>query len=850
MSQSNPNIHHQHICTGLLAHVDAGKTTCIESMLFNAGVIQKTGRVDHQDAFLDFDSLERQRGITIYSKQAGLTWNDVKINVIDTPGHADFSAEMERTLSVIDCAIVLISALDGVQSHTKTIWRCLETYKIPAIIFINKMDATHLTKEELLQNISTQLEQNIIDLQAPDWIEQFASCDEELMEQFFENESLSPTSMAKAVMDRKAFPVLFGSALKNEGIYALLNALVQYTLPQDYPSNFGARVFKVTRDDTSMPIVHLKITGGSLKAKEVIQDQKIDQIRIYQGRGFQSVQEAVAGEIVSVKGLKDVLPGDGLGFEQSFHKALLSPALYYELILPSGCDPILMMGYMRVLMMEDPALQVEFNEQTQSIAVHLMGAIQKDVLKKKIFEQSGFQVEFSTGKIVYKETIANPVMGYGHFEPLRHYAEVHVLLEPAPRNSGISFSSKVSRDVLSLNWQRLILSALADWKIPGILTHSPLTDVKITLVNGRAHQKHTSGGDFRQASHRAVRQGLMKAENVLLEPYFQFTIQTSSEHLSKILYLLETRKATVEIKELDSHNVQIVGQGPVRTLMNIQEDLAKSSKGSAHIEMETSGYQECTDSQEIIEQIGYQAELDRKNPCGSVFCSNGSGTIFDWYEVEDHLHIPIETAGASSSPTLNSSKVSQDELKRVFAQAGGANRNAKKQTMQKKKRTELSLEPTQVKDFKHLPTCLIVDGYNMIYSWSDLKEIARTSLFAAREELITRLVNYQGYKGWSMIIVFDGTKTQGSKGSTSKNGSSSIVYTSSGITADSFIEKKVHDLQGKFSCIAATSDNLIQNSVFSHGARRISARELESLVQSTNTLAFSALDNLKKKGSF
>lgn len=837
------------LSTGILAHVDAGKTTCIESMLLDAGVIKKTGRVDHQDAFLDFDALERQRGITIYSKQAGLTWKDTKINLIDTPGHADFSAEMERTLSVLDCAIVLISALDGVQSHTRTIWKCLQTYKIPAILFINKMDAAHMSKEELLKNLSDHLESNLVDLDDPDWIEQFASCDEDLMNEFFDTGTLTEESMAKAVMDRKAFPVLFGSALKNEGIKSLLDALVRFTLPIDYPEEFGARVFKVTSDDTSVPIVHLKITGGSLKAKEVIGEQKVDQIRVYQGSGFQCVQEALAGDIVSVKGLKDVVAGDGLGFEQSSHKALLSPALYYELILPAGCDPVVMMGYMRVLMMEDPALQVEFNETTQSIAVHLMGAIQKDVLKKKIFEQSGFHVEFSSGKIVYKETIAEPVMGYGHFEPLRHYAEVHLLIEPMPRNSGLSFSSKVSRDVLSLNWQRLILSSLAEWKIPGILTRSRLTDVKITLMNGRAHQKHTSGGDFRQASHRAVRQGLMKAENILLEPYFRFTIQTPSEHVSKILYLLETRKAKVEVSEQSMGNVGINGTGPVRTLMNIQEELAKSSKGSAHIEMETAGYEECTDSEQIIEEIGYHEELDRANPSGSVFCSNGSGSIVDWYEVEDHLHIPIDTGGSSSVMSVNSSKVSQDELKRVFANAGGANRNAKKQASQKK-RTELSLEPSSVKDFSHLPYCLIVDGYNMIYGWSDLKEIARSSLFAAREELISRLVNYQGYKGWSMIIVFDGTKTHGSHGSSSRNGSSSIVYTPTGVTADSYIEKKVHDLQGKFQCIAATSDNLIQNSVFSHDARRISARELEGLVKSANTLAFSALNDLKKKGSF
>lgn len=832
------------LTTGILAHVDAGKTTCIESMLVDAGILKKAGRVDHQDAFLDYDEMERARGITIYSKQAGLEWKDTRINLIDTPGHADFSAEMERTLSVLDTAIVLVSALDGVQSHTRTIWKCLQTYKIPAILFVNKMDAAHLSKEELIHSLRT-LDDRIVDLDADDWIEQFASLDEDLLNEFLETETLSQESMAKAVMERKAFPVLFGSALKNEGIKQLLDALVSFTLPKDYPEQFGARVFKVTTDETSMPIVHLKITGGVLKAKEIINDQKVDQIRIYQGKGFQSVPEAKAGEVVSVKGLKDLLPGDGLGFETAKPKALLSPALYYELILPEGIDPVQMMGWMKVLMMEDPSLQVEFNEQTQAISIHLMGSIQKEVLKKKILEKSGFQVEFGPGKIVYKETIADEVFGYGHFEPLRHYAEVHLLLEPGERNSGLTFSSKVPRDILSLNWQRLILSALVDWKIPGVLTRSELTDVKITLVNGRAHQKHTSGGDFRQATHRAVRQGLMKAENILLEPYFSFEIHVPNEHLSKVLYQLDVRKASVEVKELENGMVLITGRGPVRTLLNFQEELARASKGTASFASETSGYDVCQESETIIEQIGYDPAADRRNPAASVFCSNGSGTIVEWDEVEDHLHIPIDTRQSIESFSVNSGKVSDEELRRAFGNAGGANRNEKKAPASHKKRTELSLEPASVKNFSNLPICLLVDGYNMIYSWPELKALAAKSLHSAREELISMLVNYQGYRGWSMIIVFDGTKQKGSHGSNTRNGSSSIVYTPAGMTADSYIEKKVHDLRGKFECIAATSDALIQNSVISHGARRISARELQGMVRGVNARAFEDLKSVR-----
>lgn len=830
------------LSVGILAHVDAGKTTCIESMLVASGVLKKAGRVDHQDAFLDYDQQERDRGITIYSKQAGFEWNDVRISVIDTPGHADFSAEMERSLSVLDAAIVLVSGLDGVQSHTKTIWKCLETYKIPTIVFVNKMDISRLSREQLLEDLKKNLSDSVIDLTSENWMEDFATQEESLLDEFLETGSLQDTSLQNAVALRKAFPVLYGSALKNDGIAELLDALTRFLPQPSWPEEFGARVFKITRDQTSVPLTHLKITGGQLHAKDVIGDQKVDQIRIYQGQGYQSVPSAQAGQIVTVKGLQDLKPGDGLGFEQSSDQVLLSPCLTYQLILPEGADPILMMGPLRQMMMEDPSLSIEFDERSQTISVRLMGEIQKEVLQKQIFDKTGFHTAFGNGTIVYKETITEPVFGYGHFEPLRHYAEVHLLIEPGRRNSGVTYSSKVSRDILSLNWQRLILSSLARRAHPGVLTGSALTDVRITLVAGRAHNKHTSGGDFRQASDRAVRQGLKKAENILLEPYFSFTVTTPSSALSRILFELENRKATVEVDAVDEESMQIRGRGPVRTLMNFQEDLRALSRGQASLAMENDGYDVCQDAEEIIESIGYQEELDRRNPSGSVFCVGGSGETIEWDEVEDWLHIPLPTRESVSSVSVNSGKVSEEELKRVFGQAGGANQNAKKSAAKAKHRkTELSMEPAQVTAARHLPTCLIVDGYNMIYSWPDLKDISRQSLHAAREELISRLVNYQGYKGWSLIVVFDGFRRGDNPGSSSRNGSSSIVYTPSGMSADSYIEKKVKDLRGKFECVAATSDALIQNSVFSHGARRISARELERMVSSVNQQAFSHL---------
>lgn len=830
------------LTTGILAHVDAGKTTCIESMLFTAGVLRKTGRVDHQDAFLDFDDQERKRKITIYSKQAGLEWKDTSIDVIDTPGHADFSAEMERTLSILDEAILLISALDGVQSHTRTIWKCLDAYNVPAIVFVNKMDIGNLSREELLADLRKNFGDVFVDLEAEDAIEQFAGMDESLLEEFAETETLSADSMARAVIGRKAFPVLFGSALKNDQISELLDALVRFAPIKEYPQEFGARVYKITSDSTSAPLTHIKITGGSLHTKDVIGEQKVDQIRIAHGQTLKAVNEAHAGQVVCVKGLEGLQPGDGLGFEPSQNKPLLSASLYYELILPDGIDPVTMMGPLRLMMMEDPMLHIEFNEATQSISIRLMGEIQKEILKNRIKEKTGVSVEFGNGKIVYLETIADSVFGYGHFEPLRHYAEVHLMLEPGKRGSGMVYSSKVPRDVLSLNWQRQILSSLADRTQKGILTGAPLTDVKVTLIAGRAHQKHTSGGDFYQAASRALRQGLKKAQNVLLEPFFRFEILTESEDLSRILYELDQRHATVQVEQRNDGRMQINGRGPVSSLMNISADLASLSRGRAVVRLENDGYDECRNPEEVIEERGYNDELDRFHPSGSVFCAQGAGHYVEWDEVEEHLHIPpVDDRQTVVSVSVNSGKVSQEELNRVFHAAGGANTNAKKAASTRKKRTDLSLEPTQVATFSHLPTLLIVDGYNMIYSWASLQEARNQSLFAAREELISMLINYQGFKGYSLMVVFDGNRRKDNPGTSSKNGSASIVYTPTGMNADSFIEKKVSDLKGKFRCIAATSDALIQNSVLSHGAQRISARELENAVLSVNDQAFAAL---------
>ena len=834
----------QPLTTGILAHVDAGKTTCIESMLFTAGVLKKAGRVDHQDAFLDFDERERSRKITIYSKQAGLPWKNRAIDVIDTPGHADFSAEMERTLSILDTAIVLVSALDGVQSHTRTIWKCLDAYQVPAILFVNKMDITTRTKDELLEDLRKNLSEHIVDLESDDAIEQFAALDEDLLEEFAQTGTLSRESMISAVQSRKAYPVLFGSALKNDNIAALLDALTIYSPPKEYPEEFGARVYKVT-GDASNPLVHMKITGGKMHVRDSIGDQKVNQILIVHGQSQKAVQEAEAGQVVSVKGLDGLQAGDGLGIEKHSAAPLLCASLNYELILPDGVDPVSMMSGLRTLMMEDPSLQIEFNEASQAITIRLMGEIQKEILKKRIEEKTGVSVEFGTGKIVCLETITEPVFGYGHFEPLRHYAEVHLLLEPGRRGSGMTYSSRVPRDVLSLTVQRQILSALSDHTPRGILGGFALTDVHVILAAARVHQKHTLGGDLRQAADRALRQGLMKADSVLLEPFIHFEIETPSESLSRILFELESRQASVQVEEQNDGRMKVSGRGPLRLLMNFGSELPSLSKGRASVTIENDGYDVCSSPEEILEQRAYDPELDRRHPVGSVFCSNGAGHYVPWDEVEDHLHIPVVSDSSTVvSTSVNSGKVTQEELNRVFNMAGGSNSNTKK-AASKPKRTELSLEPSNVKTFSSLPTVLIVDGYNMIYSWPSLAQARAHSLFAAREQLISMLTNYQGYKGLSLMVVFDGNHRKDNPGSTSRNGSASIIYTPSGMNADSWIEKKTADLKGKFRVIAATSDALIQNSVISHGAIRISARELERQVLSVNASAFKALKEIR-----
>lgn len=815
------------ITIGILAHVDAGKTTCIESMLYNAKSIRKLGRVDHQDAFLDYDSQERSRGITIYSKQAHYSWNDNEIYIIDTPGHVDFSSEMERSLQILDMAILLINGQDGVQSHTETIWKCLEQYHIPTLIFINKMDISYKEKEELINDLK-KLSDNCIDLNHTNE-EQLALINDDILNEYMENQSISNDLLTQAIYKRELFPLYFGSALKNEGIKELMDAITTYTFEKEYPQEFGAKVYKITNDDQGNRLTHMKITGGSLKAKDKINEEKVDQIRLYNGTQYQMIQEAQAGMVVAIKGLETFEAGNGFGFEKDSQKPLLNPYMNYELLLPHNVNALDMMRHLNILASQDPSLDIQYNEQTKTIHLRLMGSIQIEVIQKLIFDRTGIQVGFSTGRIVYKETIKNTIMGYGHFEPLRHYAEVHIKLEPLPKDSGIIYANEVNSDTLSQNWQHSIMTSLTKKEHRGVLIGAPITDMKITLIAGKAHLKHTESTDFAQASYRAIRQGLMKAESILLEPYYTFELKVPNEFLSKALYDLETKHAQVKI--IDKSTIQ--GKGPVKTLINYQNEVIAYTKGKGKYTCQLDGYYPCENQEEIIEKRQYDPENDFRNPTGSVFCTHGSGYYVPWNEVEDHLHIPLKTESTTNYQSKKY-KISEEEVQRVFQMTGGKNKNEKKQPKVKKK-TNLDLKKVSIQN--NLPNCLIVDGYNMIYSWQSLKEIAKESISSARDALIDLMSNYQGYKNYKVILVFDAYRVKDNMGSSSHVGNMDIIYTRSSQTADSYIEKAVHDLKKQYRISVATSDGLIQNSIFAQGASRISSRELELQVTNVNKQA-------------
>lgn len=804
---------------GILAHVDAGKTTLVESLLYTSRTTRRLGRVDKGDSVLDNDLQERARGITIYSKEAGFEYGGLSFQVIDTPGHADFSSEMERALSVIDLAVVLVSGLDGVQAHTKTIWKLLESHSIPAVVFVNKMDISHKDEEALMKDLSLNLSPLCIRPAA----EEFAMLDERLMEHYLDQGQVDARSCQDLVMRRLAFPVYFGSALKQAGIEELLHGLCMFAPSMAYPPAFGARVFKVETCGSTR-LTHMKITGGELSARQMLsQDERADQIRIWQAGRLVPVASVAAGMVCAVSGPVSLVPGDVLGSAASFPSPVLQGSMEYELLFPAGVDPVSVSSWLQRLVQEDPSLNMEVKG--SSVHLTLMGMVQMEVLQKRLYEMTGLEVGFGPGRPVYAETIRDTVTGLGHFEPLRHYAEVHVRLEPGQPGSGIVVVNGLGADDLPARFQAQILNALKNKRHKGVLTGSYLTDVKITVVAAKGHLKHTESGDFRQAACRAVRQGLMQAESVLLEPASDFVISVPVAYIGKVLAELERIGCQAQ-----TDGESISGTGPAHVLAGFSLVLRSMCRGAGSVELVSAGYRPCPSPDAVIGQMAYEPCADLANPADSVFCANGAGYTVSWDEVAEHMHIPLQKDG-SRSKVLSARKysISQEEAQRVFSQLSGRNRNEKKRGLPPKKKKGPRVdgpEKTEVKLQEMLPVCLVVDGYNLLYEWEQTKKLVRQDLSSAREVLLRALANYQGYRNVRLIVVFDGYRIRDNAGSHERRGGLEIVYTRAGQPADAYIERLVHDNRGQFRLEVATSDGLIQNAVLASGAKRLSAREL------------------------
>ena len=817
------------IVLGILAHVDAGKTTLTESMLYLSKTIRHLGRVDHGDAFLDYNSQERDRGITIFSKQAIFNWNDCQITLIDTPGHVDFSTEMERTLQVLDYAILVISGIDGIQNHSETIWKLLKHYHVPTFIFINKMDSIYANKDKLLNDLKDQFDVNCFDFENLDenFYETIALNNEKLLDYYLEHQTLTKEMIIDEIYQRNLFPCFFGSALKIEGIDIFLNEFTNYVKEKQYPKQFQARVFKITHDKQGNKLTHLKITGGSLKVKEQVGNEKVDQIRIYSGDKYQLVNEVYAGDICAIKGFKNFEISQGLGNESTVNTPILSPYMDYRIILPENCNQHEALEKLLLLSKEDPQLHINYNNQSKEIHVELMGEIQVEILKNIISERFNLDVEFDHGNILYKETILEPVEGIGHFEPLRHYAEVHLLLEPGKPGSGLEFAVDCKENVLATSYQRLVLSHLKEKEHIGVLTGSLITDMKITLISGRAHLKHTEGGDFREATYRALRQGLKATKSILLEPYFKFSLEIPVEYLSRAIYDIETMNGTFKLSKEQDEMAYLTGKAPVSKMQNYQSEVISYTKGKGRITLQIDGYYPCTNQEEIISKINYDSESDLENPTGSVFCSHGAGFNVKWDEVENYMHIPYQFKPKNENKEKKIEKTTysneDEELENIFIRTYGPIKQHQTTTPAKKIISNTT--------YKYMPECLLVDGYNIIHSWPELKELAKDNLDAARTRLIDIMCNYQGYKKCILILVFDAYKVKNNLGSSYKYHNIYIVYTKEAQTADMYIERTTHELASKYNITVATSDALEQLIVLGQGGKRISSRELRLEVE-------------------
>lgn len=834
------------ICIGILAHVDAGKTTLSEALLYRAGAIRRLGRVDHQDAFLDTDAMERQRGITIFSKQAVLELGETRVTLLDTPGHVDFSAEMERTLQVLDCAVLVISGTDGVQGHTRTLWDLLERYQVPTFLFINKMDLAGADRAALLAHLKDKLSGGCMDFGDTDTLwEEAAVCDEAALEQYLETGALSAETVSRLIGERKLFPCYFGSALKVEGVDELLAGVERYAPQPDYPAEFGAKVFKITRDAQGARLTHMKITGGALRTKEpltgregdTVWQEKADQLRLYSGAKFRPVDTAEAGAVVAVTGLSRTFPGQGLGNEPDWAGAVLQPVLTYRVELMDGTDPHTALQKLRQLEEEDPQLHIVWNN--GEIHAQLMGEVQMEVLQRLIRERLGMEVSFGTGAVCYRETIANAVEGIGHFEPLRHYAEVHLLLEPGEPGSGMTLTSVCPTDKLDLNWQRLIFTHLLEKPHLGVLTGSPITDIKITLLAGRAHEKHTEGGDFRQATYRAVRHGLMQAESVLLEPWYRFRLEVPAQQVGRAMTDLQQMGGKIDPPETVGEETALTGTAPVAGLRDYAREVAVYTRGQGRLSCVPAGYFPCAEAETVIEAMGYDPERDVENTADSVFCSHGAGVVIPWREVAQHAQVdsgwrpegtepePKEAPPQRRTVSTYAGTAAQDkELQAIFERTYGTVKREAFLPPKAPKRPVTDNSEEKRRELKKAfsgEDYLLVDGYNIIFAWDELKKLAAEHLDAARKKLCDLLCDYQGYRKCRVIVVFDAYKVKGGLGSVEKYHNITIVYTKEAETADAYIERATYEIGRQHRVRVATSDGPEQIIILGHGALRLSA---------------------------
>ena len=884
---------------GILAHVDAGKTTLSEELLYLCGEIRKIGRVDHGDAFLDTYELEKERGITIFSKQALLKTENMEVTLLDTPGHVDFSAEMERTLQVLDYAILVINGMDGVQSHTMTLWRLLERYQIPTFLFVNKMDQQGTDHDALLNDLKQHLHENCVDFGrtqdtdygmyelTPEQLENIAVCEEDLLETYLETDIVEDRDIVRLIVQRKIFPCYFGSALKEKGVKDFWNGVQKYTAEPKRPTEFGAKVFKIARDEQGNRLTYMKITGGSLKVKTLLSsnsngqslpgrkaeeaawEEKADQIRLYSGAKYELTSEAEAGTVCAVTGLTRTYPGEGLGIEQESELPILEPVLNYQIILPDDCDPYQMLQKLRQLEEEEPQLHILWDSQFSEIHAQLMGEVQIEILKKLIWDRFHVAVEFGAGSIVYKETVAEPVEGVGHFEPLRHYAEVHLLIEPGEPGSGCQFFTACSEDVLARNWQRLILTHLEEKEHIGVLTGSPLTDVQITILTGRAHAKHTEGGDFRQATYRAVRQGLRKARNILLEPYYEFRLEVPAEMIGRAMADVQKMQGTFDAPEVEGETAILKGTAAVAQMRDYQKEVVSYTHGTGKLFCSLKGYAPCKNQDEVVQNIGYDPEADLENPTGSVFCAHGAGFVVPWDQVEAYMHLQsgvdmdeldseswyedvesaqnpgtaVDNANISGNISGKNGKFSysgsyeeEEELQAIFERTFGPMKRDR--TAFQKKTVHSSTPATRYRAGKpRQEEYLLVDGYNIIFSWEELNELAKENIHAACDKLMDILSNYQGYRKCTLILVFDAYKVEGHVEEIIPYHNIYVVYTKEAETADQYIEKTVHRIGRQYQVTVATSDGLEQVIIMGQGAHRISAQGLKKEIEDTEKTA-------------